>query len=103
MLRGYGIANYINLSFPSKTPIRRGVLHTPFYKIIYVVLRYFCRISVGQKNVAHPTELSAGWSQNSRVLIRTLDGVFNPIPYVLIRACKSRPASLFFAIKTREF
>ncbi len=85
MLRGYGIANYINLSFPSKTPIRRGVLHTPFYKIIYVVLRYFCRISVGQKNVAHPTELSAGWSQNSRVLIRTLDGVFNPIPYVLSR------------------
>ena len=36
MLRGYDIANYINLSFPSKTPIRRGVLHTPFYKSIYV-------------------------------------------------------------------
>ncbi|MEI6147081.1 MAG: hypothetical protein WCP66_11720, partial [Methylococcales bacterium] len=28
----------------------------------------------------HPTKLSPGWSQNSRVLIRTLDGAFNPIP-----------------------
>ena len=42
--------------------------------------------------VSNPTKLSAGWSQNSRVLIRTLDGVFNPIPNVLSGACKSRSA-----------
>ena len=50
----------------------------------------------------HPTKLSPGWSQNSRVLIRTLDGAFNPIP-TFYRGLQIPTGIAFFAIKTREF
>jgi len=85
---------------------------TPFLTVKVSKLLKHLNVSVG---VANPDQLqslclfnfklSAGrsWNQNSRVLIRTLDGVFKHIQNVLIGACKSRPASFFLPSKLVSF
>ena len=63
------------------------MLAFPAIRVAYAgnaFLAYARKVFTGlQLYRCHPTKLSPGWSQNSRVLIRTLDGVFNPIPNVL--------------------